>query len=110
MTLSEYKSKLTYIFNRNTHRGFADWRQCGNLAYEVELSRLYPERCLAVLVSAADSSAKNGKNRRDYRYIAKYLKWMRKYPGGTEKAAALAEKYRQQYPRRSAMIDELRGI
>lgn len=78
--------------------------------YEGELIQRYPERCLAVLVKAADDSAERGKKRSDYRYIAKYLKWMMRYPGGREKAATLAETYRKQYPRRSAMLDELRGI
>ena len=36
MTLKEYKDELTEIFRCNTTRGFADWRQCGNLAYNVE--------------------------------------------------------------------------
>ena len=36
MTLKEYKAELTYIFRCNTTRGFANWRQCGNLAYNVE--------------------------------------------------------------------------
>lgn len=78
--------------------------------YEAELIQRYPERCLAILVKAADDSVERGKKRSDYRYIAKYLKWMRKYPGGKEKAAILADSYRKRYPRRSAMIDELRGI
>lgn len=69
-----------------------------------------PERCFAVLVKAADDSAERGKKRSDYRYIAKYLKWMMRYPGGRERAETLAETYRKQYPRRSAMLDELRGI
>ena len=61
-------------------------------------------------VTAIDGSAERGKKRSDYRYIAKYLKWMMRYPGGREKAVTLAETYRKQYPRRSAMLDELRGI
>ena len=78
--------------------------------YEGELIQRYPNRCLAVLVKEADYSAEHGNKRSDYRYIAKYLKWMRRYPGGAVKAAELAEIYRKRYPRRSAMIDELRGI
>ena len=69
-----------------------------------------PERCFAVLVKAADDSAERGKKRSDYRYIAKYLKWMMRYPGGRERAETLAETYRKKYPRRNAMLDELRGI
>ena len=36
MTLSEYKKEITAIFRRNTYRGYADWRQCGRLAYEMD--------------------------------------------------------------------------
>lgn len=49
-----------------------------------------PERCFAVLVKAADDSAERGKKRSDYRYAAKYLKWMMRYPGGRERAETLA--------------------
>lgn len=76
--------------------------------YEAELIQRYPERCLAVLVKAADDSVEHGKKRSDYRYIVKYLKWMWKYPGGKEKAAILADSYRKRYPRRSAMIGFLK--
>ena len=35
MTLSEYKKEITAIFRRNTRGGFADWRQCGDLSYDL---------------------------------------------------------------------------
>ena len=35
MTLQDYKADVTTIFRRNTYRGFADWRQCGNLEYDL---------------------------------------------------------------------------
>ena len=70
--------------------------------------KLYPQRCLKVLANAADRQAKNSKNRRDYKYIAKTLKKIVAQPGGKELAAELAAKYRAQYPRRSAMFDELK--
>lgn len=78
--------------------------------YEGELMQRYPERCLEVLVKAADREAENSKNRKDYRHIAGYLKWMWRYPNGRKRAAELAEIYRKRYPRRIAMIDELKGI
>lgn len=78
--------------------------------YGKKLLRLYPQRCLKVLANAADRQAKNSKNRRDYKYIAKTLKKIAAQPGGKEIAAELADKYRAQYPRRSAMMDEVRGL
>lgn len=35
MTLQDYKADVTTIFRRNTYRDFADWRQCGNLEYDL---------------------------------------------------------------------------
>ncbi|MBE6018702.1 MAG: hypothetical protein E7233_14055 [Lachnospiraceae bacterium] len=77
-------------------------------AYEKELFDLYPERCFQVLANAADRQAQRSKKRRDYKYIARILKKIAAHPGGRALAAELAEKYRMQYPRRTAMIDELK--
>ena len=77
-------------------------------AYGKKLFSMYPDRCLKVLANAADRQARTSKNRRDYKYIARTLKKIATRPGGREIAAELAAKYRAQYPRRSAMIDELK--
>ena len=79
-------------------------------AYGKTLFKLYPQRCLKVLANAADCQAQRSKNRRDYKYIAKTLKKMAAQPDGKELAAELAAKYRAQYPRRTAMIDELKNF
>ena len=68
---------------------------------------LYPERCLKVMANAADNLAAESKNRHDYRRVAGMLRKICRYPGGREIAGELAEKYRKQYPRRPAMLDEL---
>ena len=78
--------------------------------YGKELFKLYPDRCLIVLANSADRQAKSSKNRRDYKYLAKTLKKIAAQPGGKELAGKLAAKYRAQYPRRTAMIDELKGF
>lgn len=77
-------------------------------AYGEKLFDLYPDRCLKVLANAADSQARISKNRRDYKYIARTLKKIAAHPEGRVLAAELAAKYRAQYPRRTAMIDELK--
>ena len=77
-------------------------------AYGKILFGLYPDRCLKVLANAADRQTRNSKNRWDYKYVARTLKRIAAQPGGKEIAAELAAKYRAQYPRRSAMIDELK--
>lgn len=76
--------------------------------YGEKLFDLYPDRCLKVLANAANSQARISKNRRDYKYIARTLKKIAAHPGGRVLAAELAAKYRAQYPRRTAMIDELK--
>lgn len=77
-------------------------------AYGEKLFDLYPDRCLKVLANAADSQARISKNRRDYKYIARTLKKIAAHPEGRVLADELAAKYRAQYPRRTAMIDELK--
>ena len=76
-------------------------------AYEKKLKKLYPERCLTVLTCKADRVAQDGNKRSDYRKLAGLLKWIQRYPGGDDVAEARAEKYRQAYPRRKAMLEEL---
>jgi hypothetical protein len=78
--------------------------------YGEKLFGLYPERCLRILVNAADNSVVRSKNRRDYRYVAKTLRKIAAHQGGKELASQLAAKYREQYPRRTAMLDELRDF
>ena len=76
--------------------------------FEQELFKLYPVRCFRVLSKAADREACISSNRREYRRVTRILRKIAAHPGGKEIAADLAAKYRQQYPRRPAMIDELK--
>lgn len=75
--------------------------------YEKKLKKLYPERCLAILCAKADQVAKEGNKRADYRRLAGLLNWIQKYPEGDEKSEKLAQKYRDAYPRRKAMLEEI---
>lgn len=76
--------------------------------HEKKLKKLYSERCLMVLRCKADRVAHDGNKRADYRRLAGLLNWIQKYPGGDELSEQLAEKYRENYPRRSAMLEEIR--
>lgn len=76
--------------------------------YEKKLKKLYSERCLMVLRCKADRVAHDGNKRADYRRLAGLLNWIQKYPGGDELSEQLAEKYRENYPRRSTMLEEIR--
>lgn len=48
--------------------------------------------------------------RKGYRHVARVLKKMKKYPDGAPVASELAEKYRNEYLRRTALWDEMSGI
>ena len=65
---------------------------------------------MKVLANAADKHAEYSKKRSDYRYLAKTLKKIATHPGGKKLAAELAAKYRAWYPRRTAMLDELKDF
>lgn len=73
-----------------------------------ELEQLYPERCFKVRVACVRADAARASKRSSYRYIARDLKIISKYDGGMEVARQLAAEFVDMYPRRSAMIDELR--
>ena len=98
MKLQDYKKLITAAFVNNTRRGFAEWRDCGGLCRDV---------------TDGLEGAKEGlcaENR--YADLFELCNWTLKkiaaHPKGRELAAELAAKYRAQYPRRSAMIDELK--
>ena len=78
--------------------------------YEKKLAALYPERCLMVLIREAKSAVTRANKRSDYRYLARDLKRISKYPGGKEAAVKLAGEFAVEYPRRKAMLDELRSF
>lgn len=73
-----------------------------------ELEELYPDRCFKVRVECVRAAAKIASKRSDYRWLARKLQKICKYTGGEEMARKLAMEFVAMYPRRSAMIDELR--
>ncbi len=73
-----------------------------------ELEKLYPDRCFKVRVESVRADAARASKRSDYRWLARNLKTISKYNGGMEKARELAAEFANMYPRRSAMLDELR--
>ena len=66
--------------------------------------------CLQVLSRAADDQAGRTKKRGDYRRLAELLQWMKRYQNGRELSVIYAQKDRETYPRKSAMLDELNGL
>lgn len=77
--------------------------------YEVALKDRYPNEMLEAYACILDKEAAAASDRKRYQELARYLKKLRSYPGGTERAARLVEDWRTRYIRRRAMMEELRN-
>ena len=75
--------------------------------YENVLKKKFPEQMRDIYISYVQKQAERTGDRKRYRELMQYLKKIRRYPGGKEKAAEIAENWRALYCRRSAMMDEL---
>ena len=76
--------------------------------YEKVLKEKFPEQIRDIYISYLQKEAARAGNRNRYREMMQYLKKIRRYPDGKEKAAEIAGNWRALYYRRSAMMDELR--
>ena len=76
--------------------------------YEKVLKDKFPEQVRDIYISYLHHEAERAGNRKRYRELIKYLKKIRRYPGGKEKASEIAENWRGMYYRRTAMMDEMR--
>ena len=76
--------------------------------YEKVLKEKFPEQVRDIYISYLHHEAERADNRKRYRELMKYLKKIRRYPGGKEKASEIAENWRGMYYRRTAMMDEMR--
>lgn len=76
--------------------------------YEKVLKEKFPEQVRDIYISYLHGQAQSAGNRNKYRELMKYLKKIRRYPGGKEKAEEIAKNWRAVYYRRSAMMDEMR--
>ncbi len=76
--------------------------------YEKVLKEKFPEQVRDIYISYLHHEAERAGNRKRYRELMKYLKKIRRYPGGKEKASEIAENWRGMYYRRTAMMDEMR--
>lgn len=75
--------------------------------YEKKLKKLYVERCLNLIIKKTEETAEEGNKRSDYRRLAGLLNWIMKYPNGDEITEKLAREFREAYPRRRAMLEEI---
>ena len=76
--------------------------------YEKVLKEKFPDQVRDIYISYLRHEAERAGNRKRYRELMKYLKKIRRYPGGKEKASEIAEIWRGMYYRRTAMMDEMR--
>lgn len=73
-----------------------------------ELDELYPKRAFDLRVKCVTADVAKANKRADYKWIARNLKKISKYDGGMKVARTLAAEFVAAYPRRTAMLDELR--
>lgn len=76
--------------------------------YEAKLKKLFPEQCRNVYITYVRRAMAVASNRKAYWSVVQTLKKLRKYPEGKESAQRTADSWKQDYPRRTAMLDELR--
>ena len=78
--------------------------------YETALKKRYPNEILEAYACILTKEAAAASDRKRYQELARYLKKLRSYPGGAERAAQLSEDWRTRYIRRRAMMEELRNV
>lgn len=75
--------------------------------YERLLKKSYGQHCLNVYVTHLQDAMGRAYNRKAYWSVIQTLKKVRKYPDGKMVAKGLADCWREKYPRRTSMLDEL---
>lgn len=75
--------------------------------YEKELRKIYPERVRDLLLKLLNEEMRRANTRSEYANVIRILMLLYGYPDGRAKAAELASSWRREYPRRTAMLDEL---
>ncbi len=78
--------------------------------YEKNLRKVFPERVRDLLLRQLDEEMRRASTRSAYASVARSVKQLYGYPEGWEKAAELAKGWRRVFPRRSAMLEELKKV
>ena len=78
--------------------------------YEKDLRKVFPERVRDLLLRQLDEEMRRASTRSAYASVAQSVKRLYGYPEGREKAAELAKAWRRDFPRRSAMLEELKKV
>lgn len=77
--------------------------------YEKKLRKTHSEKILRIYSNYIISEMVHANCRKHYRHLVQYLRKMKKYENGKAEAANIAEKWRVEYKRRTALMDELRN-
>ncbi len=75
--------------------------------YEKTLKKKYPERVRDAYAAYVKSNMPAASNRNQYAGVIRYLKKLRYYPEGKTIAKQIALEWRNRFPKRRAMLDEL---
>ena len=78
--------------------------------YEKVLRKAYPERVRNLLLRQLDQQMRQASTRNAYARVAQSMKHLYEYPDGRKMAAELARTWRTVFPRRSAMLEELKKV
>lgn len=78
--------------------------------YESNIKKVLPESVIACYERYILREVRRVSDRKNYRYLMQHLQKIHKCPGGLEVATRIAAKWRVEYKRRSAMMDELSKI
>lgn len=76
--------------------------------YESLLKNEFPKRCITVYQTYLHRAMERASNRKAYWSVIQVLKKLKNYPEGKATAQTMAEQWKQTYPRRISMLDELR--
>ena len=77
--------------------------------YEKKLRKTHSEKILCIYSNYIISEMEHANCRKHYRQLVQYLRKMKKYESGEVEADHIAAKWRVEYKRRTALMDELRN-
>ena len=77
--------------------------------YEKQLRKTHSERMLRIYANYIIPEMDHANCRKNYRQLVQYLKKMVKCENGKAEAESIARKWRMEYKRRTALMDELRN-
>lgn len=76
--------------------------------YEDVLKKHFPEEIRDTYINYVKNAMDRASARNLYRDLTEYLKKIKRYPDGARLAQAIADEWKREYKRRSAMVDELK--